>query len=783
MDLLSNTADSVRFDADAVIAVLRPLFGGGVVRYGWTLDDLQLRKDCVAFTYVHGSRSGRGHATFEIIQVRARPLDQRSLEAIVDGRQLRCRVHLPGGALRELELWFQYLLRAATARAYYGAEPGSTSRPRVAQADSTWWRFVILHSGIDPLAPARLARIEDSQLVVRHERSETAEDEQSHPPAATPAEPLATGQSGTAASSAQPAPPTPHEPAPAPRMPAPAGHQPQANAIPIVPEELLERATWPEAAPDALTETCNRAHLLAGRVERAAIGAASPEWSALLLDLGKRLQQVSEMRNRPLRLGIIGGFSSGKSTLINRLLGEDVNILFTDPAPATARITHLKYSQSGRAHFEVLAANGTCIHRGDLHDGQGKSSLAGFSSHFSSAVGARAADRVVVWYPSDILRDVELIDTPGFDHQEVDNATTDELIRVGHCFAYLFNIKKVLTEQDKDRVDRLRARNAAFVLVATRADGVPPDEVEYLTGFAEEQLEGGDRVIVTSAGANEGPGSGGFSDYINKDLRARRDELLAGEIRSAARAVQGWFQPHCEATKREADAHLAQHEATFADTSQRFQVIRDRLRQDHDRLPRRIKGVFADVAALWLDDNYFTRHKSVLDAEALGQLVGTLRPRLDDHVKNSHQRLVDGIESAFETLRASHYGVPLVPHFKERIDLIQRGLRAVDDGFQRTAIHALESLKAGLELGHIQALNYPLEAEALAAAIDHLVPEESWLEARGDFVDQLVDEIVGVQNLLERSTRSDHRRFRDAVDVLAADLNGLYDDAALQEPS
>jgi GTPase SAR1 family protein len=102
-------------------------------------------------------------------------------------------------------------------------------------------------------------------------------------------------------------------------------------------------------------------------------------------------------------VAFVGEFSSGKTTMINAFLGED--ILPTKLEPTTARITHISYSEQPEIRL--------------LHKDGSQETVAYSSSFLKDLIASNSEeianiDKIDLRYPSKILEDgVRFIDTPG----------------------------------------------------------------------------------------------------------------------------------------------------------------------------------------------------------------------------------------------------------------------------------------------------------------------------------------------------------------------------------
>ena len=132
---------------------------------------------------------------------------------------------------------------------------------------------------------------------------------------------------------------------------------------------------------------------------------------------------LTEARRRldePMRVAIVGQIKAGKSTMLNALLGEE--LVSTGPKELTFNVNWLRYaeSQSLRVHFR----NGRAPEEHSLPELEALTARREENREFLSSIRF-----IEVFYPNEILRSFNLIDTPGLDsHYVRDSENTLEFL-------------------------------------------------------------------------------------------------------------------------------------------------------------------------------------------------------------------------------------------------------------------------------------------------------------------------------------------------------------------
>ncbi len=218
---------------------------------------------------------------------------------------------------------------------------------------------------------------------------------------------------------------------------------------------FVARAASPGPAPQGnLFALLAFARELAGR---------APELRPLL-DLAGR---AADAFDRPLVVAVMGEFNAGKSSFVNVLCGEDVAPIGVTPTTATINV--LRHGPRGA---RVL-----------YHDGRAEDLVAAAVAPFLAGLGAEAAAvrQVEIFFPLDVLRRVEIVDTPGL------NALRPEHERVARAFlteadaiVWLFAVGQAAKATERDALELARSAGRRVLGVLNKADQAGSDEIAGL---------------------------------------------------------------------------------------------------------------------------------------------------------------------------------------------------------------------------------------------------------------------------------------------------------------
>jgi GTP-binding protein EngB required for normal cell division len=227
-------------------------------------------------------------------------------------------------------------------------------------------------------------------------------------------------------------------------------------------------------------------------------------WGAveLLRDAASELDAVLERRADELaerlsegdfRVAVCGGFSNGKSSLINALIGED--LLPVGVLPVTSIATEVRH--------------GTTAARIELDDGTRRpvavTELAAWMSEANNPDNAKGVARVLVETPAPLLEPgVTLVDTPGlesiFEHNDTTAMAT---IRDAEGALVVLSADAPLTAAERRLLDVVAERASATFFSLNRADHLSTAETDQAVSFVSDAVEAATgsahQVFATSA--------------------------------------------------------------------------------------------------------------------------------------------------------------------------------------------------------------------------------------------------------------------------------------------
>jgi GTP-binding protein EngB required for normal cell division len=164
--------------------------------------------------------------------------------------------------------------------------------------------------------------------------------------------------------------------------------------------------------------------------------------------------------NEPLKVAVVGFMKAGKSTLMNALLRG--KILYTNHLEATYLETRFEYGETISMTIEML--DGSKIENLSPDD------LAAWTAKpkdddKEAKERIEKVKRVIVKYPREILKQMILIDTPGFGSNDKDiaaraNAVTTSKESAAEADGIVYAFQRAPSEKDSKEIDGFRGESA-----------------------------------------------------------------------------------------------------------------------------------------------------------------------------------------------------------------------------------------------------------------------------------------------------------------------------------
>lgn len=451
------------------------------------------------------------------------------------------------------------------------------------------------------------------------------------------------------------------------------------------------------------------------------------------------LKQALKDLEGPFLLVVAGEFNSGKSSLLNALLGRE--LLREGVTPTTDRIQWIAYADEPGS--KVLEPG-----------------------------------LIVLYLPHPLLRDVHLVDTPGtnavIEHHQI---LTERFLPRADLILFTTSADRPFTASERDFLELIKRWGKKVVLVVNKLDLLEPEEAEEVLGYVRSQAE---RVLgleppvfgVSARKAQRGEG-GGLAEleaYIERVLRREAARIKLG---SPLGVLERLLQQQEEQLARKLEALEGDLE-----TCTRLEALlerhRRRVREEFAGQTAQVREVVAGVrrrAARWLDETLrlgrifdllnASKVQRSFEAEVVGEAHRELERRIQESLAWLARSERDLLASALDLL--STRGAARV-YQEEGASLSEQVTRALESYDPEAEARDLQGLLSrALQHTALAELGAVGLGAGLAVALHGLAADVTGVTAG------LVAALFGL-SILPRRKRAAQRRIDEGLDRLEREL-------------
>lgn len=182
------------------------------------------------------------------------------------------------------------------------------------------------------------------------------------------------------------------------------------------------------------------------------------ERNLLANNLPQDIEKVSQkLESQRFRVALVGEFSQGKSTLLNALLGEEIQPVRA--IPCSGAISVLKHGEKKRIICRYKDGREEEISFKDYQVKAAISEKAAIGS-VSEELGQSEIEEIIFEHPDlDLCRSgVEIVDSPGLNEHPDRTAITQQLIKGTDAVLFLVNASRPLTQGERDLMQDLKVQ-------------------------------------------------------------------------------------------------------------------------------------------------------------------------------------------------------------------------------------------------------------------------------------------------------------------------------------
>ena len=193
--------------------------------------------------------------------------------------------------------------------------------------------------------------------------------------------------------------------------------------------------------------------------------------------LNYKITELHAKIHEPMKIAIVGQFSSGKSTFLNALLSK--NILPTGVTPVTSKINYIKYGESLKLKINFFDG------REEFYD---VNTISSFTDQRDKEQHDVAY--LTLYYPLELLKSITFIDTPGLNsNSQNDTQTTENILNSADGIIWLTLVESAAKNSEKQVIEKyLTNYHSKSICIINQKDKVDEDELEEVVEYVEYQM-------------------------------------------------------------------------------------------------------------------------------------------------------------------------------------------------------------------------------------------------------------------------------------------------------
>ena len=361
---------------------------------------------------------------------------------------------------------------------------------------------------------------------------------------------------------------------------------------------------------------------------------------------------LAEIPDFKVTAPVIGGFSTGKSSLINAVIGE--NLLSTNITPETAVPTEITY---GDDTVTLVTSSGaeSIVPLADFDPKQ-------LAADKYSVVRIRSSNVFFAHIPS-----IKLVDMPGFDSGiDVHNKAIDNYLPAS--LAYILTVSAdegTLRASIISFLNELKLYDMPVYTVITKANKAAPEAIEQLKAHIAETVRrflkiDDPKVAVTIAKGKVDVD--GFNDFL-MELQSNSDDIFnshfAQKLDSACGEIEKYLTECCknaDLTLDDLKLQKEQAERAFMEIGKKFDEEKQRFDDQVERCISVIKSKIASDlnASVSTIEGYILQNQETAIKEKINSIIRTaytlgiqteLEPRVKKYITNVENAIQVGVHA------------------------------------------------------------------------------------------------------------------------------------------
>lgn len=340
------------------------------------------------------------------------------------------------------------------------------------------------------------------------------------------------------------------------------------------------------------------------------------------LNTDKLTAALDELPEFRVTVPLVGGFSTGKSSLINAVIGE--NLLSTAITPETAVPTEI----TNGSDTAVIVSSGkeTVVPLSQFDSTQ-------LAADNNSLVKIRTSNPFFAQIPS-----VKLVDMPGFDSgYEVHNRAIDEYMP--RSLAYILTVaadEGTLRESIITFLNELKLYDVPVYVVITKSAKVDPETLEALKSHIAETvrrfLKVDDVKIAVTNAKGKNIDTEGFKAFL-LELQSNSEEIynsyFSGKLLSACQSIEKYLTDRLG----KGDLTLEELKLQKQQAQESFDSLTTKYEDEKSRFAKQVENCIASIRSKIESD--LNASKNTIESLILQGQESAIREKVNSVVRNA----------------------------------------------------------------------------------------------------------------------------------------------------
>lgn len=488
-----------------------------------------------------------------------------------------------------------------------------------------------------------------------------------------------------------------------------------------------------------------------------------------------------EMKDFHVTTPMVGKFSSGKSSLINALLGK--KLLAVDTMPETSIPTEITYGAEDSALLIKKDETGRKILR-SRNVTMDEVQTGDFKVDEWSVLKLTLHDEFLKTVPS-----VRIVDMPGFGTSiELHNKAINEYLPESKAYILTFPSRNSTIERDTmDFLKELKFYDMPVYVLVTKSQAVVPEELQQCVDSLKRQLTKGIGMSGVSIYCTNAKGKyidvEGFKTVLEK-LEAQSRELFKKEVTAKERNYAGLLKQYITTAVNKADCSVSDLEEEKEKKQKNLEDLKAKLEKERadfqSRIPSCIQSINSDVrialenfapefAELMADnrqENARARVNSIVSKKIKAGLKNTFEPEVASYL----DRVKDAVHVALPDIRmdtGSTAGSAFTALFSEKV--VEKGIVSILAMIGLKIPNPIVQILAGVAALVISLFGKSnAREEAKAKAVQQF---------RQEYVPRIADEAAGIveKTIHEQMENIDHAITKEIEAQVQSEQKALDD--------